>query len=421
MEPTLRRRIHIAVVVAAGLVILLGMYALSAVFNPLLLALAMAYILNPVVRFLQRHKIPRKAAIGLLFFALFLVIAVTLVLIVPRIYNEAVHWSIEVAGEPFDDTNGNGRFDPDVDGWNPSTQDLNGNGTYDPGYGPRIAEWVKKTSVGKGAVSAFVRRFLKPDEAEDMLRDILASAKENVSAIFQTSGSVIASAWASGKRGMSWLWHMALLVILTPIYLAFLLNSLDKGWQIFVKYIPGRIRPRTLEILEQIGLVVSAFFRGRLLVCLAMGVFTAVGFALCGVPFGVLFGLVIGVLSFIPFLNVLGLLPTLLSCWMNGFGLWGYVAVIAVYGVGQGLDPLLSSLVLGKSLQLHPVTILLSVFVCSTLLGFFGMMLAIPLVATAKILAKEFLFPSLEALAHESPEMEDEATGPPPTGGTQSL
>jgi len=83
---------------------------------------------------------------------------------------------------------------------------------------------------------------------------------------------------------------------------------------------------------------------------------------------------------------------------------------------GQCLDPLLTSLILGKDLQLHPVTILLSLFVCTALLGFFGMLLAVPLVATAKILAREFLLPSLEALARETPDGKARPE-PPPAGG----
>ncbi len=499
-----QRRIQIGVVSVSLAVAVFGMYYLSAVFNPFLLALALAYILNPAVRAMERRRVPRKVGIAIIFLAMFMAILVVLLVVIPRVYGEAVSWGIEVAGEPFEDVNNNGRydevserdtwddlngnriydpaeqyedlngngrydavaekdtwqdsngngrydigepyqdlngngkfdrdlpadvlhdangngkldpgepysdlnhngkFDADIpaDSWSVLTDDRNGNGRFDPGYAYRFIRWFKARAEKDAATSGLLARFADPEEVDRMINRAIASAKANISIIFSTIGTVVAKAWAGGLRGVSWLWRVGLLILLTPIYLAFLLNSLDAGWNMFVRYVPGRIRPKLLEIMRKIDLVISAFFRGRLLVCMAIGIFTAVGFAICGVRFGVLFGLAIGVLSFIPFLNVLGFIPALLSCWMDGFGLGGYLAVVIVYSVGQGIDPLLTSLILGKDLELHPVTILLSLFVCSALLGFFGMLLAVPMVASAKILAREFLLPSLEALAREDP------------------
>ncbi|MBN2713004.1 MAG: AI-2E family transporter [Planctomycetes bacterium] len=501
----LQRGYHITIVTIIVLVALFGMYYLRSVFNPFLLAMALAYILNPVINWFERRGLPRKVAIAAMFLFLFVALTTIALVGVPKLYWEAKSWGIEVVGEPFTDNNGNGKFDgeedtetytdlnnngvydepepftddngngvydakserdtwvdvnknnrfdeedtfDDLNGngefdaslpadsyedtnkngkwdsgepfvdkngngkydkaikpdtWDAKTQDLNENGKFDEGYFPKISRRLSSAIAKDGVVRGFIVRFISEDDFDKAISNGLGTVKSYLFSLAGSAGSIVTTAWQGGLKGVGWLWDIGLLIILTPIYLAFLLNSLESGWRKFTKYIPGRIRPRMLDVIGKIDLVVSAFFRGRLLVCSAMGIFTAIGFAIVGVRFGVLFGLLIGLLSFIPFLNILGLVPALLTCWMAEFTLNEYIAVMVVYAVGQALDPLLTSLVLGKDLELHPVTILLSLFVCSALFGFFGMLLAVPLVAALKILAREFLLPSMEALAREESE-----------------
>lgn len=447
MRPQVKRQIHIAIVILLVVGTLAFMYALRSVFNPFLLALALAYILNPFVSALERRRFPRKLAVGVVFLLLILLLLASAVLIVPYVAHEARLWKIDLLGEPFEDLNGNGLWDdgiapePFVDAngnqrWDPGEswedlngdqvytprmpaepfQDINRNGGYDIGYAAALVKRLRGEDPILFRIRSLLSRFVPEEKIDTMLREAMASLRENAVRISHSLATWLAAGgailWSESWRGVAWLWDLLLLLLLTPIYLAFLLYSLPRGWELFVRYIPIRIRPRLLSILQEIDLVIAAFFRGRLLVCLAIALFTAIGFRLCGVKFGVLFGILIGVLSLIPFLNLLAFLPALLACWMDDFSWGGYLAVIAVYLVGQGLDPLLTTWILGKDLQLHPVTILLSLFVCASLFGFFGMLLAVPIVATAKILAKELLLPSLEALSQEEGKIE-----PPPSAG----
>jgi predicted PurR-regulated permease PerM len=176
---------------------------------------------------------------------------------------------------------------------------------------------------------------------------------------------------------------------------------MNAGWKKFVNHIPANIKPKFLDIAKKIDIVMGAFFRGRLLVCIAIGIFTATGFVICDVKFGLALGLIIGITSFIPFLNAIPFLFALLLSWIDGMGVGMMVVVTGVYALGQGIDPLMMTLVMGKELQLHPVTVLLSIFICASLFGFFGMLLAVPIVAVGKILFVEFALPHLKELARE--------------------
>lgn len=505
MLEALKYRKREAVVALSAAAALGLMYYLRAVFNPFLLALALAYILNPLVQWMGSKGIPRKLSIGILFLGILLAVLACILIVVPRVYTEAVYWRYEVTGEPFndlngngvfdpeseastwkdengngkydppekfedkngngkydaaaekdtwkdingngvydlgepyEDLNGNGKFDPDIpadvlddangngkwdagepfldfnhngifdpnipaDEWVAARDDRNGNGKLDEGYPARLGKWIDQKRSGDSALRRFLLRFVTENEIRAAAAGATATLKQNLSTLFEKGGNLALAAWGGALKSVGWLWDMALLLLLTPIYLAFMLYGINEFWAKCTRYIPGKIRPKLLDILRRIDVVIGAFFRGRLLVCAAIGVFTAAGFALCGVKFGALFGLVIGVLSFIPFLNVLGLAAALAACWMDDFSAGGYAAVLGIFAAGQCIDPLLTSLVIGKDLELHPVTILLSIFACGALLGFFGMLLAVPIVAAGKILAQEFLVPSLEALAKEEPE-----------------
>ncbi len=400
-----KRNYQIGIVCAIIAAALWLLYSLPLVFNPFLLALALAYILNPLIRVMEQHGIPRRGGIGIVFLGLLVAFLTFSFIVVPAVLSEASLWRVQVVGEPLNDKNKDGVYTPGKD----SFTDENGNGMYDEGFLIRLTQRLKSTSPEENPLRRLLLRITTPEKATRLQQDVITSIRSNASEIGTELGGILSDAWSNwlgplmtkSWQGIHWAINLLMLLILTPIYLAFLLNSLPDGWAKFVSYIPGAIRPRVLEVLHKIDLVLAAFFRGRLLVCSSIGIFTALGFWMCGVRFGLLFGMMIGMMSFIPFLNILGLIPALISCWMEGFGVGGYAIVLVVYGIGQALDPLLSCLVMGKDLQLHPVTILLSMFACASLFGFLGMLLAIPLVASAKILCHELLMPHLIELANE--------------------
>lgn len=401
MEAAVRRKLQIGAVTLFVVAALVLMYYVRDVLNPFLLGLVLAYILNPVINWMEKKGAPRKSAVILIFTLLITIILAASFILIPVVSHETKTWYIALLGEPYKDINSNGVFDKETESveW----VDTNKNGEYDKGYVAKLRDKLTDYREGDEGVSAFVTRFIPKEHYEKLVRNAMAAIKENLDNIINNVQAFAKTAISQGVTAAGWLSKLFFYLILTPIYMGFLLFSMNSGWKKFTGYVPAAIKPKFLDIARKIDIVIGAFFRGRLLVCLCIGLFTAIGFAMCGVKFGIILGFVIGLCSFIPFLNIVPFALVLLICWIDGMGLGSFVSVIAVYSLGQGIDPLMMTLVMGKELQLHPVTILLSMFICSSILGFFGMLLAVPIVAISKILFVEFLAPHLKELAEEKP------------------
>jgi len=130
-------------------------------------------------------------------------------------------------------------------------------------------------------------------------------------------------------------------------------------------------------VVRQIDAAISAFLRGRILICAAVGVLTAAGLAIVGVPYWYLIGVATGLAGVVPFMPIfVGLIPAVLVAW-----------------------PFMPIFV-----GLHPVTLTVALLVGYKVLGLFGLIAAVPLASTVKILAREFVLPKVEELADETPD-----------------
>lgn len=156
----------------------------------------------------------------------------------------------------------------------------------------------------------------------------------------------------------------------------------------------------------KIDAAISAFLRGRILVCLIVGTLAALGLALLGVPYWYLIGVATGIAGVVPFLPIfVGLVPAVLAAWFDTHSTWVVVGAVGVYVVVQGLEGwVITPLIQGKAMGLHPVTLMVALLLGYEALGVFGMVAAVPLAATVKILAKEFVLPELEGLSDGSPK-----------------
>jgi len=173
-----------------------------------------------------------------------------------------------------------------------------------------------------------------------------------------------------------------------PVYLFFFLQSDEDPTRRLGEYVPF-LKPDKREDLvflarEFVGIVV-AFFRGQLLIGLIMGVLLAIGFSLCGLEFGVLFGLAAGLLNIIPYLGtMLGLAAVLPTAYLQADGGIPTVGLcLGVFVIVQVIEGyLLTPRIMGRQTGLHPVTIIIAIFFWGTALnGLLGMILAIPLTA----------------------------------------
>jgi predicted PurR-regulated permease PerM len=183
--------------------------------------------------------------------------------------------------------------------------------------------------------------------------------------------------------------------------------------------IPTPVRARTLELLGRMDAAVSGFVRGRLITAALLAVVYMVGWSIVGVPYALVLGLAIGVLSLVPYLSAVGLpLAWLLvflhengapdaASWYQSVGadgvpvlVWWKVLLLPaiVNCIAQSLDDyVLTPLIQGRATELHPVVIMVAVIAGGQLAGLYGMLLAVPAAACAKILLAEVALPRLRA------------------------
>lgn len=206
---------------------------------------------------------------------------------------------------------------------------------------------------------------------------------------------------------LSWL-------LLCPLYVFFFLLEIDPMIAGIRRYLPAQQRDRIVRIATQTDRILSAFFRGRLIVCLIKGGLTSVGLLIFGVPFWFPLGMAAGFLSLVPYVGVwMAILPTALLSWLEHESLvhlGGLGAMFAILEAVEGF--VLVPMFLGREVGLHPLTIVVTLLVFGKILGFVGVLLSVPLAAITKILGNEFVMPLVREFADEKPRPPPAAEGP---------
>ena len=173
--------------------------------------------------------------------------------------------------------------------------------------------------------------------------------------------------------------------LIALLYLVFMLNDYDrvkKGW---IRFVPKSKRSMAKKIVSDIDNGMSGYFRGQALVALANCVLFSVGFMIIGFPMPVGLGVFIGLISFIPYVQLLGFFPAtvlaILCSVDTGRNFWMLMlGVIAVYCIVQVLqDSIITPHIMGKILGLRPAVVLLSLTVWGYQLGIIGLIIALPL------------------------------------------
>ena len=373
------------IVGAAAVTVVVLVLVFRTIFTPLGVALALAYILNPVMRWGARHRIPRGVMAVLLFLGMVAVAAVVLLFAVPPLVGEVYHFGVAVVGEP-DADNPQGYLD------------LNGNGRRDAGYLAEALAWAGGLAdrLEQGKASSWYGGMLGAlQQSADAKKSLLSGAMAALTA----AGGALATVVLSVE-------HILFQTLMTAVYLFFFLVSFDGMIDAVRRRLPASHRDRIENVAARIDAAVSAFLRGRLLICLLVGLSTAIGLAILGVRYWYLIGVVTGLAGVVPFLPIfVGLIPAMLVAWFDTQNVWTVVGVLTVFTAIQGVDGwVLTPLVQGKAVGLDPVSTMVALLLGWELLGLFGMIAAVPLAATVKILAEEYVLPEVEELAREKPD-----------------
>ena len=333
-------RILLSVGILVGLIWLIGY--LSDVLIPFTVALLLAYLTNPLVTLVQK-KIPNRAAA--LFISLLGLIAVTVLLgllVIPMIAGEIVQ------------------------------------------MGRIVTDLVNNSDLAEKASQQLppdlwqvIKNFFARPEIKNFFKDI------NLWKIAQSvSQKVLPGVWGLITGTASFLVGLIGLFVI-GLYFIFLLLDYEavQGWKDLV---PPAHRDSIVGFVDDFESAMSRYFRGQAAVASICGVLFALGFALIGLPLGILLGLFIGLLNMVPYLQILGLIPAgllaLVHAVQSGTNFWMVLGLTGlVFVVVQIIqDVILVPKIMGKVTGLNPAMMLLSLSIWGKLLGLLGMIIALP-------------------------------------------
>jgi predicted PurR-regulated permease PerM len=327
-------------------------YLFASVLAPFVASLALGYVLDPVVTKLQRFGLNRLAAT-------LVILAVFIVVLLFMIFGLGPILGRQLAG-----------FVESLPLYANKLQNLISDeiALLLQNYG---GDWLKKYGIDLPSTA---------DDVQKTLGGFVGQATQYL-------GNFLRSLVSGGAA----LVGIIALVVVTPVVTFYLLISWPEMISTIRSLIPPRYRATVFEISADIDRALAGFLRGQSLVCLFLGAWYGVGLTLIGLNFGFFIGLSAGFLSFIPYVGstsalVVSVIVALVQGWPN-LGLTGLA--LAVVGTGQFLEGnVLSPKLVGESVGLHPVWLIFALFAFGNLMGFTGMILAVPLAAAAGVLIR---------------------------------
>ncbi|WP_405335514.1 AI-2E family transporter [Fibrobacter sp.] len=329
---------------ATGLGILLWILNyLSAVLAPFFAAFLVAYIFDPLVCKIQNKVKYRVVAVAIVISMMVLVIGGAMWIFIPMVVEEVRHLGVLIQKLFSDST------------------------------------WMER-------LSAFVPKDLWREFKSLVSWDKVADAMQTLdfwNAAQSVAGKILPSAWGVLTKTSSlvmWLSGVGLIFM----YLVFIMLDMPKLRQGVKNLFPKRYKEDASEFAQEMDRFMGNYFRAQSFVALSVGILYAIGFGAIGLPMGVAFGLFSGALNMIPYLQLttipLALLLAVVYALEKGMPFWEVaIIVLGIYLVVQLIQDLfLVPKIVGSSMNLPPVGILLSLSIWGKLLGFLGLIVAIP-------------------------------------------
>ncbi len=335
ISPTVSLLLKICAVVG----VLLLVYYLRNVLLPFAVAFMLAYILNPVVNFFQKRLHRRWIAVIVTLLLTFTLLSAIFAIIVPLLFAEMRHlYELLVEHNVMSE--------------------------WRDGLPSFVTEYLNKIVNSEKLAAIFAS-----DNIAAMIDSLSKVVLPHLGSFFSKTYSVIASVLG------------AAIIILYLIFIMLDYDGISKG---IVELVPEKFKERFKRFFARFTSEMQKYLRGQILIVLCVTVLYTFGFLLIGLPMGVLLGLMVGMLNIVPYLQILGFLPALLlSCVMSietGTPVWGCIAMTASVFVTVQIiqDMFLTPKIMGHATGLNPAMILLSLSVWGKLLGFLGLIVAIP-------------------------------------------
>ena len=309
---------------------------LSVVMLPVILSGLLFYLLNPLVDLMEKYKINRVLAISIIFVIIAIFLIVGLAVAIPNLQRQVVAFAQNVP-------------------------------TYLEDADRVIDDLVTKRL---------------PDDFRPQLEQVLAN--------FSTQ----ATAWASNISSKAVNWVSALIsgtsqvivaLIIMPFMLFYLLRD-GKGLRDYItQFLPNKLREPVGKVLSDVNQQLSNYVRGQITVAVIVAIMFIIFFKIIGLRYAVTLGITAGILNLVPYLgSFLAMLPALVLGLIAGPVM--LLKVIIVFIVEQTIEGrFVSPLILGSQLNIHPITILFVLLTSGSMFGIWGVLLGIPIYASAKV------------------------------------
>jgi len=327
------------------LILLAVLIAVLWLFKPVLLpflaGLAIAYFLEPLVTKLEKRKVPRWAG-ALIVLSCFILIVVTIVLLVWPLLNSQIGALINALPEYANKVREH--------------------------YVPWAQDWLARFS---------------PEDVERIRDAATQSAGDAAGWVSNTIKNIVNSSFAFIDA--------VALSILTPVTAFHVLRDWKKLTKTVDQLIPRKHYEIVREQMHEIDTTLSGFVRGQAMVCLILGVVYSTGLALNGVKYGATVGIIAGVLTIIPYVGtVFGWATSFILACVQFDGDWLRIGmVMAVFAVGHFFEAyILTPRLVGHRVNLHPIWILFALIAGLKLLGFMGVLIAVPTAAVVGVLIR---------------------------------
>lgn len=314
-------------------------------FAPFLIAGFLFYLLNPLVKMLmkiriKKFKVKRPLAIAVVFLLLISVLGLVISFFIPRLIEQIKSLVIGLPGYLSELQ----RFLTNL-------------------FNNSHIDWLQKVDL-----HSYMNKF------EGSLTSIL---KKFILSLTTSLGSVIGT-----------ITSVTVTLVTVPFILFYMLKDGEKLVPTVEKFFPEHNRSKVARLLHEMSATLSRYISGQMIECLFVGTFSAIGYSMTGIPYALLVGLFAGITNIIPYLGpYIGLMPALFLAFSKSLPTVFWVIVVCI--VVQQLDGnLVYPNVIGKSLHLHPLTIIIILLVAGNIAGLLGMILGVPLYAVTKVVVK---------------------------------
>ena len=323
----------------AASILLIFLWLLGDILLPFVLGAAIAYLLDPIVDRLERLGTGRVLGTILILMAAFFVLFLIFLLLIPLVIDQ---FRMLAAAAP----------------------DL-------------------VTSVQALVLNQIASISPESEALNSTVSNLSTMAQEKLGIIF---GSVMASAIS--------LIDVIMLMVITPVVAVYLLVDWDRILEKINELLPLDHASVVRSLASEIDSTLSAFVRGMIAVCLVLGIYYATALSLIGLEFGLIIGFIAGLVSFIPYVGAL--LGGVLAIGLALIQFWGdfelVALVVGVFIVGQIFEGnILTPKLVGNSVGLHPVSLILALSLFGAFFGFIGLLLAVPLAASAGVILRFFI------------------------------